>query len=97
MCDLNNTQANEDNVKLLQTVSVLLRPGGYIIWTIKLMKRSEQSKALEATINKTVNVFQQYLPNFSTPQVKWLLANKCERTLVATKSHEIAITATEMN
>ena len=56
-----------------------------MIWTMKLLKRSEKSEAQKEMIQKRVHIFQQMLPQFGNVQIKWLMSNLNERTVMAIK------------
>jgi hypothetical protein len=63
-----------------------LKSGSPLIWTIKLRRRSEDSKRLAVHIEDAVQSFKKTFESMFEPiEVIWLLANKAERTIVAIK------------
>lgn len=63
-----------------------LKSGAPLIWTIKLRRRSEESKRLAVHIEDAVAFFKKEFQNIFDPiEIIWLLSNKAERTVVAIK------------
>lgn len=62
----------------------MLKPGGMLIWTLKLFRRSETSPALKRQIEEIRKEIEKNL-EFERFEIIWLLANKNERTVVGWK------------
>jgi hypothetical protein len=71
-------------VPTIKTIFDNLIPGGILIWTLKLFRRSEKSAARQKQLQELSNEISQTL-ELQAVHIVWLLANKNERTVVAWK------------
>jgi hypothetical protein len=72
-------------IDLISLVSQLIKPGGTLLLTIKLVKKI-RTKELKDLGGKIMEYFHSKCPHFHNAKIVWLLSNKFERVLVATKN-----------
>eukprot|EP01121_Diplochlamys_sp_Union-15-3_P006811 TRINITY_DN1733_c0_g1_i8.p1 TRINITY_DN1733_c0_g1~~TRINITY_DN1733_c0_g1_i8.p1 ORF type:complete len:149 (-),score=24.40 TRINITY_DN1733_c0_g1_i8:239-685(-) len=79
VCDIN--RYGHILYDILAKVEPLLKEGGYILVTLKMLKRTVNSAP--AVLEKNTQEFLKVLPDFDVVKILWLLSNSHERCLIA--------------
>jgi hypothetical protein len=84
ICDINNSPEVTFGM-ISPLVDKYLKNNGKLMFTFKLARRHENSKASQNYVEKSLKLFKETFPYMDNITVKWLLSNRYERTVVATR------------
>lgn len=71
---------------ILKHILKFLKVGGLFFWTIKLPSMNGDGDSVKDMLSRNIKAFYEEFPEFSTEyKLKWLLANKNERSFLVKK------------